>query len=83
MSGIAFSKAERAALGETIRRYFADELDQEIGGLQAEMVLDFMAETLGPVFYNQGLIDAEAALMKKMDDFSEAIRALEKPLSRL
>ena len=46
------------------------------------MVLDFISATLGPVFYNRGLIDAEAALMKKMDDFSEAIRALERPIER-
>ena len=80
MAEVAFSKAERAYLAETIKRYFADELDQEIGGLQAEQVLDFLTVTLGPVFYNRGLVDAEAALSKKMDDFSEVIRALEMPL---
>ena len=82
MERIEFTKPERAALADRIRRYFADELDLEIGGLQAEMVLDFISATLGPVFYNRGLIDAEAALMKKMDDFSEAIRALERPIER-
>ena len=82
MERIEFTKPERAALADRIRRYFADELDLEIGGLQAEMVLDFIATSLGPVFYNRGLIDAEAALMKKMDDFSEVIRALERPIER-
>lgn len=80
MDKIEFSKAERAALSEAIRRYFAQELDQEIGGLQAELFLDFLTETLGPVFYNRGLLDAEAAMLKKMDDLSDAIRMLEKPL---
>ena len=80
MAEVTFSKAERAYLAETLKRYFADELDQEIGGLRAEQVLDFLTVTLGPVFYNRGLLDAEAALSKKMDDFSEVIRALEMPL---
>lgn len=80
MDKIEFSKAERAALSEAIRHYFAKELDQEIGGLQAELFLDFLTETLGPVFYNRGLLDTEAAMLKKMDDLSDAIRMLEKPL---
>jgi uncharacterized protein (DUF2164 family) len=80
MAKVAFTKHERAYLAETIKRYFADDLDQEIGVLQAEEVLDFLTETLGPVFYNRGLLDAEAALSKKMDDFSDVVRALEMPL---
>ena len=80
MDKIEFTKPERAALADAIRRYFAEELDQEIGGLQAELFLDFIGETIGPVFYNRGLFDAEAAMMKKMDDLSDAIRMLERPL---
>ena len=80
MDKIEFSKTERAALADAIRRYFTDELDQDIGGLQAELFLDFIGEAIGPVFYNRGLLDAEAAMMKKMDDLSDAIRMLERPL---
>lgn len=80
MDKIAFSKPERTALADAIRRYFTDELDQDIGGLQAELFLDFIGEAIGPVFYNRGLLDAEAAMMKKMDDLSDAVRMLERPL---
>lgn len=80
MDKIAFSKAERTTFADAIRYYFATELDQDIGGLQAELFLDFLGETIGPIFYNRGLFDAEAAMMKKMDDLSDAIRMLERPL---
>lgn len=77
---IVLSKEERAALGEALRHYLREELDQEIGGLQADLFVDFLSEKIGPVFYNRGLMDAEAALVKKMDDLSDAIHLLEKPL---
>jgi len=77
---ITFSKEERAALSAALRRYFSDELDQEIGALQAELLLYFLTDHIGPVFYNRGLLDAEAALMKKMDDLADTLHMLEKPL---
>ncbi len=77
---IVLSKEERAAIGEALRRYLREELEQEISGLQADLFVDFLSEKIGPVFYNRGLMDAEAALVKKMDDLSDAIHLLEKPL---
>lgn len=79
MSKIEFSKEAREALAEALSRYLKDELDLEVKGFDAVFLLDFISETLGPHFYNQGLWDAQAALQKKLDLISQAIGELEKP----
>ena len=77
MKKITFSKEERTDIARRIQDYFADELDQEIGLIPAEMLLTFMAEEFGKYYYNQGLHDAQAVLASKMDDFADAIYGLE------
>lgn len=78
MKKIVLSKEEKAAAVIRIRQYFADELDQTIGVLPAEFLLEFFGKEIGPVFYNQGLRDAHAAFVKKMDDFGEELYLLER-----
>jgi uncharacterized protein (DUF2164 family) len=82
MKKITFLKEEKAAIVVRIQKYFADELDQTIGTLPAEFLLDFFTTEIGPHFYNQGLHDAHAALMTKMEDFGEAIYLLEKEAAK-
>jgi uncharacterized protein (DUF2164 family) len=78
MKKIEFSKEEKADIVVKIQRYFQDELDQKIGVLPAEFLLDFFATSVGDHYYNQGLHDAQAAFLKKMEDASEAIYLLER-----
>jgi uncharacterized protein (DUF2164 family) len=78
MKKIVLPKEEKAAAVARIREYFANELDQEIGVLPAEFLLEFFANEIGPLFYNQGLRDAHAALTRQMEDFGEAIYLLER-----
>lgn len=75
-------KDDRTALARKLRGYLKDELDVEIGGLDAELLLDVMAERIGPRFYNQGLRDAATALAKRMDVLTEALEELERPVPR-
>lgn len=78
----ALEKEDRLALARTLRAWLKDELDVEIGGLDAEFLLDVMAERIGPRFYNQGLRDAATALAKRMDVLTEALEELERPVPR-
>ncbi len=57
------------------------ELDQEIGGFDAQFLLDFISKELGSYYYNLGLSDAQMILAKKLDDLNDAISLLEKPRS--
>ncbi len=82
MAGMGFDKADRADMAQRLRRYLKDELDVEVGGMDAEFLLDFVTEKLGPRFYNQGLRDAAVALAKRMDVLTETLEELERPEPR-
>lgn len=79
MAEIEFSKEEKELLVKKIQLYFAEELSQEIGGFDAQFLLDFFSEEVGAYFYNRGLYDAQAILEKRLDTFTDAIYELEKP----
>jgi uncharacterized protein (DUF2164 family) len=78
----SLEKDDRVQLAARLRAYLKDELDVEVGGLDAEFLLDFMADRVGPRFYNQGLRDAATALAKRMDVLTEALEELERPVLR-
>ncbi|MCR5880271.1 DUF2164 domain-containing protein [Phenylobacterium sp. J367] len=80
MARIELEKPVRDALTRALSRYLKDELDVEIGAMDALLLLDFITEKLGPHFYNQGLADAQAVLTKRVEDLTEAISAIEKPI---
>jgi uncharacterized protein (DUF2164 family) len=82
MKPIKFEKEQRAAIVGKIRRYFAEELDGQIGELPAEALLNFFAEQFGPFYYNQGLSDAQAVLSRSLESISEEIYALEQREAR-
>lgn len=83
MKKIAFAKETRGELVARIQRYFAQELEQEIGALPAEMLLQFFTETVGPYYYNQGLADAQAVFTSALDDINDRIYGLEQREARL
>ncbi|KEA65115.1 hypothetical protein ADIMK_0817 [Marinobacterium lacunae] len=78
MSIIKFSREEQALIVEQIQQYFSEELDQELGGFDAQFLLDFIGDVIGPYFYNRGLYDALAMLETRMENLSESIYELEK-----
>ena len=78
MKPIEFSKEERAAITAKLRDYFARELDQELGQLPAEMLLDFIGKEIGGAFYNRGVHDAQQLVQQKTEDIVEALYGLER-----
>lgn len=79
MSEVEFSKEEKGVLVERIQRYLRDELDMEVGGFDAEFLLDFFSREMGVYFYNRGLNDARAVMESRMELIGEAIYEIEKP----
>lgn len=77
MKKLKFEKEQRAAIVGKIQRYFADELEQEIGTIPAETLLNFFTETIGPFYYNQGLNDAQAVFARALDTVGDEIYGLE------
>jgi len=78
---IEFSREEKAIMVRKIQLYFKEELDQEIGSFDAEFLLDFFAGEFGGFFYNRGLADAEVAISAKLEEISDSLLQLEKPVS--
>ncbi len=79
MAKIELDGPTRDALSRAIVRRLREEADVEIGLFEAGDLLDALGESLGVVFYNAGLRDAQAVLGARMDTITEAIAALEKP----
>lgn len=80
MPAIELDPQQRDTAIRKLQDYFERELDRDLGQFEAGFLLDFIAETLGNAFYNQGLYDAQAALGKQLDTLNDAILSLEKPI---
>ena len=79
MKDIEFSKEQKDHMVSKIKTYFKDELQQDIGGFEAEFLIDFFAKSLGPYFYNRGLFDAQQVLNEKMEEMGYTLQELEQP----
>jgi uncharacterized protein (DUF2164 family) len=55
-------------LETSIKRYFAEHLDQDIGDLKAAMLLDFCLKEIGPSIYNQTIAEARSYLEGRLVD---------------
>ncbi len=61
--------AEAYLLG-SIRRFFAEELGDDIGDLKALTVLDFFVREVGPSVYNQAIADAQTSMERAVSDLA-------------
>jgi len=80
MAKIELSKEAREAAARALSEYLKDELEVEVTGFDAQFLLDFVGERIGPWFYNQGLADARAVVQARAELVAEAIYELEKPI---
>lgn len=65
---IKFEDDTEKYLLESIKRFFASELDEDIGDLKAMLVLEFVVAEIGPSVYNQAIADAQAFITDKVTD---------------
>ena len=75
---VVFSKQETTAIVRSLQVYFDAELEQKLGDIPAQMLLDFLIEKIGPAFYNRGLYDAQALVLSRVEEIGDAILGLEK-----
>lgn len=80
MSEIKFSKDETDRIVSKVKKYFNDELDQDIGGFEAEFLIGFFAKEIGSYFYNRGLSDAQIVFSEKTEEIGYLVQELEKPI---
>lgn len=65
---ITLSDETKRQLRASIQRYFDEELDQKIGDLKADLVLDYCLKEIGPCVYNQAIADAQAYFAARASD---------------
>ena len=80
MTKIKFSEREKKQIAEKVKHYFETELNHDIGGFEAEFLIDFFAEQIGGYFYNRGLYDAQVIVSSKVEEIADALVGIEKPV---
>ncbi len=80
MSDVDLSRDDIERIVHKIKKHFNDELDYDIGGFDAEFLIEFFAKEVGPFFYNKGLSDAQGLLLEKTEELGYLIQELEKPI---
>ncbi len=56
----------------SIKRYFVEEIDGEVGDLQAGFLLDFFLKEIAPLVYNGASADAQACFQQHTADLDGA-----------
>jgi uncharacterized protein (DUF2164 family) len=65
---IELSKEARQDAIASIQRYFKENLESEIGNMDAGFLLGFILEEIGPSVYNQGVADAQARIQARVGE---------------
>ena len=74
---ISLPDAARKQSIASIKRYVAEELDQDIGDLKAALLLDFILKEIAPTIYNGAINDAQTFLRDRVADLDGACAAPE------
>lgn len=59
------AEATNAAIA-SIQRYFAENMDEPIGSLEAGSLLSFFLKEIGPVVFNKAIADAQARIQERV-----------------
>jgi len=74
---IKFPKETEKRLIASIKRYFAENMEEEVGDLKASLLLQFCLQEIGPSIYNQAVADAQAWMQDKLTDLDGSCHAPE------
>jgi uncharacterized protein (DUF2164 family) len=66
----------------SIRKFYAEALEQELSEFTAARVLDFFVRELGAPLYNQAIQDARKFLQEKLDDLDVEFYEPDEPFAR-
>ncbi len=76
---IKISDEARTLAIASIRRYFEENMEEEIGDLKAELLLDFVLAEIGPTIYNQAVTDAKDVIDEATIDMTGVLDRAEFP----
>lgn len=53
---------------QSLKRYFAEEFDEDLGDLRAKLVLDYFLKEIAPLVYNRGVEDAGEFFRRQVEE---------------
>jgi uncharacterized protein (DUF2164 family) len=62
---------------ESLQRYFDLNMEDKLGNLQANALLDFLLEEIGPSIYNQAVNDTQNHLQTRVQELDFEVHAEE------
>jgi len=65
---ITLSPETKKQILASIKRYVAENLEQDIGDLQAGLLLDYFLKEIGPSVYNKAIHDAQSYFQERVSD---------------
>lgn len=65
---IKLQKDTEKYLLDSIKRFVAENLSEEIGDIKAARLLEFCVREIGPSIYNQAIADAQSYMQEKAAD---------------
>lgn len=63
---IELGKETRKAAVASIERYFDTNMEEKIGNMTAEALLQFFIEEIGPSIYNQAVADVQSRMQSRI-----------------
>jgi len=75
---ISISRKNKDKIIQDLQEWFQDNLDQDIGSLDAEFLTDFFTENVGGLYYNQALKDVHSLIYEKTESLADNIYELSK-----
>lgn len=70
---IEITKQEAEECIHSLKKYSSTEMGQELGDLQAKLLLDYILKEIAPLAYNQGVKDAEKFLRVRLEDLPATV----------
>jgi uncharacterized protein (DUF2164 family) len=67
---LELSKQELQEVVPSLRRWFREELEQELSEMRARFLIDYFLKEIAPFAYNQGVKDAESFFRSKVEDLA-------------
>ena len=74
-------EAKQTAL-ESLQKFFAENMDEPLGNLVGNSLLNFILEEIGPSIYNKGVADAQERMQARISELDYEVQADEFPYWR-
>ena len=78
---VELSTDRRDLVVRSVRKFFQEQLDQDLSAFQAARIVDFFVKELGAPVYNQAIRDAHGFIQEKLEDLEGEFYEPDEPYS--